>query len=134
MHTCAHAYSQQVPKTVRDDWIRFMKQYFYEREALAVLFHLIDSRHGPVTTDLEIMTLLAGLPTRVNYVVVLTKADKRDTQSSQSTAAVRRALEESGCNIHTPIIYTSSVTKLGRDQMWRYLRQAADPDQYGVSG
>ena len=60
--------------------------------------------------------------------MVLTKADKRE--SSAATHAVQKAFRESGCSVETPIVYTSSVSRKGREAMWRFLRRVADPAHY----
>jgi GTP-binding protein EngB required for normal cell division len=59
------------------------------------------------------------------YVVVLTKMDKMDKQKVvQSTLDKTRALlARKGCLPDTPIIVTSSSTRLGRDEIWRYLQR-----------
>ena len=124
-----------------------------------MVFHLIDSRHGPVAEDLEVMRLMAPLlcsddsgalstncgPAGVSkppfqYVMVLTKADKKDSHKalvraaggrSLAADAIRGALVESGfapeAAAQVPVVLTSSVSRRGRDEMWRLLRRAADP-------
>lgn len=53
------------------------------------------------------------------YVVVLTKADKSDNSvSRQVLDGVVSALREAGVS-RTPVLLTSSASKLGRDGMWR---------------
>lgn len=53
------------------------------------------------------------------YVVVLTKADKSDNSvSRQVLDGVVSALREAGVS-RTPVVLTSSASKLGRDGMWR---------------
>ena len=106
---------------------RSLCSYFHERETLKVIFHLVDSRHGPVAQDFEIMRLMASIPDRVKYVVCLTKADKRDNRYREAAFAVKDAFAETGCDPQTPVLLTSSTSRLGRDQLWRYLRLASNP-------
>ena len=98
---------------------------------MKVVFHLVDSRHGPVDQDIQLMELMARRdPAKhpVTYVVVLTKADKRSSQLRGTLEKINAALEESGCDAATtPVLLTSANSRLGRDHMWRYLRIAADP-------
>jgi len=70
----------------------------------------------------------------VTYVVVLTKADKNVKGASTKNAgrvskdilaSVRESMKANKVG-NAPIILTSSETKLGRDDMWRYLRLAAE--------
>ena len=67
----------EVRKDKRDSWLRLLKSYVGERSTLRLLFHLIDSRHGFLASDDDCLDLLKTLPEHVQYVVVLTKCDKR---------------------------------------------------------
>lgn len=64
-------------KDKRESWLRLLKSYVGERKTLRLLFHLIDSRHGFLASDDDCLDLLKTLPDHVQYVVVLTKCDKR---------------------------------------------------------
>eukprot|EP00903_Cladosiphon_okamuranus_P009791 g9308.t1 len=115
----------KVPEKQRNEWSTLFRSYITRRSSLRVLFHLIDGRHGPVGQDHTIMKLMAELPNTARYVVVLTKADKSDNSvSGQVLDGVVSALREAGVS-RTPVVLTSSSSKLGRDGMWRYLRLAA---------
>ncbi len=63
---------------------------------------------------------------RVKYVVVFTKADKKNSPREliAHTEATKLGLNTTGCPIDTPIILTSSETNLGRENIWTYLRLA----------
>ncbi|GMH52010.1 hypothetical protein TrRE_jg5555, partial [Triparma retinervis] len=123
-----------VPDSQRRSWGAFMREYFGGRRNLRVVFHLVDSRHGLVDEDERIMGECAetfgGGKKGAMYVVVLTKADK-NVKGGEGKAKggvigkVRETMREKGVG-GNPIIVTSSETKLGRDDMWRYLRLAAD--------
>ncbi|CAB9499383.1 GTP-binding protein EngB [Seminavis robusta] len=121
----------KVPEKQRKQWADFMSQYLAERNNLRVVFHLIDSRHGPTDEDKKIMNQVSeNLPARVNYVVVLTKADKNikgapGKVSKDVMQSLRTAMNENGVG-KRPVILSSSNTKLGRDDLWRYLRLAAE--------
>lgn len=103
-----------------------------------MIFHLIDSRHGPVAADEELMKLVADSPRPLTYVMVLTKADKKDSAAAEKSMGLKRSIEalrgklaSNGLNPSTtPIVLTSSVSRLGRDHMWRFLRLAADPEGF----
>ena len=104
------------------------------RQTLRVLFHLVDSRHGPTVEDENIMKQVdENLPTYAKYVIVLTKADKnvKGTRenyagkvSSQVMEKLCRAMNEN-LRQDVPVVLTSAESKLGRDEMWSYLRRAA---------
>jgi GTP-binding protein EngB required for normal cell division len=141
----------KVPTAQRRDWADFMSSYLSKRKTLKVVFHLIDSRHGPIDEDSNIMKQIStNLPRHVSYVVVLTKADKNLKRkggsvisgnsnsnvkavkkkthgwvSSNVMTKVRDTMQENGVG-NAPVLLTSSETKLGRDHLWRYIRLAAE--------
>eukprot|EP00168_Porphyra_purpurea_P001649 TRINITY_DN11980_c0_g1_i1.p1 TRINITY_DN11980_c0_g1~~TRINITY_DN11980_c0_g1_i1.p1 ORF type:complete len:186 (-),score=44.10 TRINITY_DN11980_c0_g1_i1:64-621(-) len=103
-----------------------MRSYFRARTALRVVFHLVDGRHGPLADDVELMEVIAGSGTAAAYVVVLTKVDKLDGERVRArvTARVAAALAAAGCPPDVPVVATSAASRLGRDEMWRYLQLA----------
>lgn len=121
----------KVPEKQRKEWAEFMSQYMKERKNLRVVFHLVDSRHGPTEEDQRIMRQVSeNLSSKTNYVVVLTKADKnikgtRGKVSRKVMESLRQAMNENGVG-KRPVILSSKETKLGRDDLWRYLRLAAE--------
>lgn len=125
----------KVPQQQRNEWSKFMAEYLSDRRNLRVVFHLVDSRHGPTEEDKKIMKQVSqSLPGKANYVVVLTKADKnikgaaKDAQGKVSKDvmhSLRDAMNHNGVG-KRPVILSSSETKLGRDDLWRYLRLAAE--------
>jgi GTP-binding protein len=124
----------KVPQKQRDEWASFMEEYINTRPNLRVLFHLVDGRHGPIDEDTRIMELVGkSLPRNVQYVVVLTKADKnvKGASAKNSGKVSRDTLKELRETMkqnrvgNAPVIVTSAETKLGRDDIWRYLSRAA---------
>mmetsp|Transcript_6879 Transcript_6879/g.9702 ORF Transcript_6879/g.9702 Transcript_6879/m.9702 type:complete len:86 (+) Transcript_6879:357-614(+) len=75
-----------------------------------------------------------NLPRGISYLVVLTKADKNvKGPNSKNSGKVSRDVMDKLREImrqnkvgNAPVILTSSETKLGRDDLWRYLRRAAE--------
>jgi GTP-binding protein len=125
----------KVPDELKKEWSLFLADYAANRKTLRVVFHLIDARHGPTAEDNNIMKQMGEiLPKAVKYVVVLTKSDKNVKGPSPKNSgkvsesvmnAVRDALKENGVK-KAPILLTSAETKLGRDEMWKYMRLAAE--------
>lgn len=137
----------KVPEKQKQEWLQFMKEYISSRNTLRVLFHLIDSRHGPTGEDQNIMNFVGEyLPSSATYVVVLTKADKNIKNNNANTIvttsninnervrgkvsknvmhSVREAMKQSNVGKY-PVIMSSAETKLGRDDLWRFLRLAAE--------
>lgn len=114
----------KVPGYVQAEWLEFMVQYLEGRKNLAVVLHLIDGRHGIKVDDFDLMHLVGSGRCGAEYVVVLTKMDKLDKQKAKSSVVdeIRSAFVREGVPEETPIILSSSLTKLGRDELWRYLR------------
>lgn len=125
----------KVPEFLRKEWSQFTQDYIQTRKTLKVIFHLVDSRHGPTAEDERIMKEIGEiLPKRVSYVVVLTKADKNIkgvTRKNEGKVArevmdsLRQTMKENNLS-KAPVILSSAETKLGRDDLWRYLRYAAE--------
>jgi GTP-binding protein len=125
----------KVPENKRQEWSLFLNEYISTRKTLRVVFHLIDSRHGPTTEDSRIMNEFSQiLPQKVTYVVVLTKADKNvkgvtkkneGKVSRDVMESLRKTMKKNTLG-KVPVILTSAETKLGRDDLWRYLKLAAE--------
>ena len=64
----------QVSKKERAYWQKLIEEYFSSNRNIALVFHLIDSRHDPMNLDI----LLNGFLKRTGnpYFVLLTKTDK----------------------------------------------------------
>lgn len=58
----------------RKTWQKMIEQYIRQRENLANLFLLIDSRHEPQENDLQFINQLGGW--QIPFSLVFTKADK----------------------------------------------------------
>lgn len=125
----------KVPEKQREEWASFMVEYLAKRPNLKVVFHLIDGRHGPIDEDSTIMARIRKhLRKGVTYTVVLTKADKNvkgttsennaGTVSANIMKRVQDAMQENGVG-DAPVLITSAETRLGRADLWRYLRLAA---------
>mmetsp|Transcript_33149 Transcript_33149/g.48644 ORF Transcript_33149/g.48644 Transcript_33149/m.48644 type:complete len:519 (-) Transcript_33149:272-1828(-) len=125
----------KVPDKVKQEWGDFMREYLMSRKTVRVVFHLVDARHGPIDEDMRIMREVGeSLPKKASYVVVLTKADKNVKGASSKNQGrvardvmenLRQTMKENGVG-NAPVILTSSETKLGRDDVWRYLSLAAE--------
>lgn len=125
----------KVPEKQRQAWSDFLAEYITTRKTLRVIFHLIDGRHGPIDEDNRIMKQISeSKPNGVKYVIVLTKADKNVKGPNSTNVGkvpkdilekVRKAAHKNNVS-NAPILLTSSETKLGRDDMWRYMRLAAE--------
>mmetsp|Transcript_3806 Transcript_3806/g.6352 ORF Transcript_3806/g.6352 Transcript_3806/m.6352 type:complete len:726 (-) Transcript_3806:100-2277(-) len=133
----------KVTQQLRQQWSDFMDEYLQERETLQAVFHLIDARHGPTDEDSKIMqkvgTILGAKQQAkehcAKYIIILTKADKnvKNAKSQSNPGKVSNKVMEKLIETmkenrvgYAPIVLTSSETRLGRDEVWKYLRFAAE--------
>ncbi len=101
----------EAPKDVVRKWRFLINDYLRGRQVLKRAFVLIDSRHGIKPVDNEIMDMLDAAA--VNYIVVLTKADKVKATSLDETRAVTEAAVRKRPAAHPDIIVTSSEGGMG---------------------
>jgi GTP-binding protein len=110
-------------KQQRARWQQLIGRFVTERETLAAIILLIDSRHPPTRMDEELLALLRGGP--VPYVVALTKADKLSrNQQVNRLRDMERYLAERGLDI--PLVLTSAEKKSGADDLWRWVALLAN--------
>ena len=105
----------RAPKREVGTWNRLIRSYLKGRAPLALVFLLIDARHGLKATDkpiLELMDLAA-----VSYQGVLTKADKlkQDELAGVSEAVARELATHPAA--HPELIVTSARTGLGLPEL-----------------
>lgn len=77
----------KVSKGERDEWKKLLQNFFGLKRTTQVVFHIIDSRHEPMQTDIELNEFIntLGLP----YFVFLNKVDKlnqKELAESKRTA------------------------------------------------
>ena len=115
-----YGYSKR-SKTQNEQLEHIISSYILEREAMTLLFVLIDSRHEPQKIDLEFFQWLGenGVPVSI----IFTKADKLTKTALSSNIAVykKRLLED--WEELPPVFITSSETCLGREDVLQYIAQ-----------
>ena len=101
----------RAPKTQVKGWTRLILDYMAGRPNLRRVCLLIDARHGPKSSDEEVMTLLDR--TAVSFQVVLTKTDKLHASAlAERRAAMVPALAKHvAC--HPDVIATSAAKGTG---------------------
>ncbi len=100
---------------------RIISGYVLGRDAMTLLFVLIDSRHSPQAIDLEFFRWLGenGVP----FSIIFTKADKltKVVLSNNIAAYKKRLLEE--WEELPPVFVTSSESALGREEVLQYISE-----------
>jgi GTP-binding protein len=102
----------RAPSPVREQWRTLIEGYLAHETVLKGVVHLVDARHGPQKSDLQMIEYLAGL--EVPVLVVLTKIDK--LKASERKNAIERATEALDVD-GEQILPFSSRTGEGRDAL-----------------
>lgn len=108
-------------KTQNEQLEHIISSYILDREAMTLLFVLIDCRHEPQKIDLEFFQWLGenGVP----FSIIFTKADKlTKTALTTNVEAYRKRLLEEWEEL-PPVFITSSETSLGRDEVLQYIAE-----------
>lgn len=126
-----YGYAQR-GKSQREELQHIIQSYILGRQQMTNLFLLIDVRHEPQKIDLEFMEWLGE--NSVPFSIVFTKADKLAKSTVQRHVAdyCTRLLEQ--WEELPPVFVTSSVDRVGRDQLLDYIEQLnqlplATPDE-----
>jgi len=103
-----------IGKTHRERWAELNFKYLEKREALKFVCVLIDSRHDPMNTDIELIEFLENIGRK--YLVILTKCDKISTVAITER---KKQLEHltSFCQHCLEVLPHSSISGLGRNEM-----------------
>lgn len=109
----------QTSKVNKAEWKKMINAYLEERQNLACVFVLVDSRHEPQKIDLEFMEWLGE--NAIPFSIVFTKADKLGKTQIQSNVAnykkeMRRTWEEL-----PPTFITSSSEKVGGEEILDFI-------------
>ncbi len=111
---------------VRQSWKALVEEYLVGEPKLRGVVHLVDARHDPTITDLEMVEFLAerGLPT----LVVLTKVDKLKRMARERTLAT--ALERLNID-EDQVLSCSAKTGEGREELLTALDDLIGTDESG---
>lgn len=109
----------KVSQTERESWRRLIEGYFKQARTLRAAVAIIDSRHGALASDQELLAWLVAL--QVPVIVAATKADKlsnnqRAVQQREMVAALAPLAVQQ-------VVMYSSLTNLGRNELWQAIEQ-----------
>ena len=107
----------------KKSWSSLTEDYFVKnpsRDAIKLVIQLIDIRTGP--TDDDIMMINFLIDNEIDFIVVATKTDK--LSKSQLATALLNLQEEYFKGTGIDVIPFSSVTKAGRDELWKIITDA----------
>lgn len=103
-------------KTERNDWLKLVSAYMKDREALKLVCHLVDFRHGLLKSDRELQEWIRD--NGKNIFVVFTKADKLPHGKWRN--AREKYVREGLYSYDMPLI-TSSEKREGINEMREFI-------------
>ena len=103
----------------RKGWAKMIDDYIRQRENLANLFVLVDSRHEPQKKDIDFINRLGEW--QIPFSIVFTKADKNKTGATvRNVNAFMTALLKTWTEL--PVYFISSaLTRTGRKEILDYI-------------
>lgn len=112
----------RVGKTQRQQWEKMVKAYLVHRTQLSLVLVLVDSRHEPQKSDVELINWLGE--SKIPFVILLTKVDKESKQQVQKNLiALKHVLSQSWEEL-PKMFMTSSKDITGREELLRYIQQS----------
>ncbi len=113
----------KVPGSERARWARLVGAYLEQRRNLAGILHLVDGRHRPQPTDLQLRDWFEGA--QIPFMVIATKFDK--VKRSQRSARIKAIAEGLDLPSLDHVLPVSSETKEGMRALWREIRRLIEP-------
>ena len=110
----------KAPKTERARFLKLFEQYIDADDRQSAMVQLIDARHDPTDLDLESIDRLRR--SRRPLCLVFTKADK--VSKNKLDASIARALRGMDVRRDTGVVPFSSVTGLGKKELWGWIESA----------
>lgn len=105
-------------QTNRNQWAKFIEEYFLNSEQLQFVCQLIDIRHAPMKSDIEMFNWL--VKTNVPVLIIATKADKISRGAvAKQVAQIRKTLGVKEIDI----LPYSSVKNAGRSELLEVIYQ-----------
>lgn len=106
----------KVSEKEKEQWGKLVERYLHSSDRLRAVFLLIDIRHEPSANDKMMYQWI--LEQGYKPIIIATKLDKlKRSQIQKHIKMVREGLE---LEKDSRIIPFSSVTKQGRDEIWKF--------------
>ncbi len=106
-------------KQDREKWGAMIEEYFAQRQQLAGVISLVDSRHAPTQLDQQMIEFIHYY--QFPLLVVGTKIDKIPrSRRNQSESVIRKTLQ---LTADDQLVLFSAVDRTGKDDVWRWIEQ-----------
>lgn len=109
----------KISRELSAEWSKFIDPYLHERDPLALCISLIDINIAAQESDLQLFTFLRAA--RRPFLVVGTKADK--LSGNQLSNQMKHLSQGLGVERIVPF---SAKSGLGREELWKEIRQACE--------
>lgn len=111
----------KVSKKSRRNWEKIIREYLVQRTSLIYTFILVDTRHDPQASDLELINWMGeqGLP----FCLVFTKADKISRKAVKRNVDVYKNVLSEKWEELPPIFITSSHSGEGKAEINSFIEQ-----------
>lgn len=106
-------------KQDREKWGAMIEEYFTQRQQLAGVISLVDSRHAPTQLDQQMIEFIHYY--QFPLLVVGTKIDKIPrSRRNQSESVIRKTLQLAADD---QLVLFSAMDRTGKDDVWRWIEQ-----------
>ena len=111
----------KVPLSMRDKWIGAVEEYILNKETLACLFVLLDSRHQPQKSDLLFMEFLGR--NQIPFARVFTKSDKLSSDKLEKSIHIYNKEMIKIWESLPETFVVSVVNKTGREEVLGFIEE-----------
>lgn len=106
-------------KQDREKWGAMIEEYFAQRQQLAGVISLVDSRHASTQLDQQMIDFIHYY--QFPLLVVGTKIDKIPrSRRNQSESVIRKTLQ---LTADDQLVLFSAVDRTGKDDVWHWIKQ-----------
>lgn len=110
----------QVSRSKRQNFQKFIRDYFEKRQQLVCTFVLVDSRHNPQKIDLEFMRFLGE--NDIPFCIVFTKSDKvKSVQLNKNIEVYNHTMTQTVWESMPQYFVTSASAKAGKEELLNYI-------------
>ncbi len=111
----------QVSKTEVAKWEKMVHEYLNVRENLAIVFVLVDSRHEPQKSDLEMIHWLGE--NNIPLGILFTKADKLSNMQVMKNVRLFKTVLKQKWEVLPPIFITSASSGKGKEEVIDFIEE-----------
>ncbi len=112
----------RISQEQRKKFALMIETYLTEREQLACVMVLVDSRLEPQIVDVNFVNWLGE--SEVPFVIVFTKTDKQSPHATQKVmAAWQKTLEKDGWDEMPTFFFTSAEHRKGKEEVLQFLSE-----------